>query len=153
MPTKTPIPDLLDLSLAGLRPLVAGEALRVARVAVTKFVYDEIEAGYDCSKDGLRELNRPQLRVSLDSEGGGAQLRRKWSGGGQKLVMCSKNITGNYLEHIYQKITDDYAPFVFSLQAFGSSLPLFVCPFDMMLSCFTLGFTLLPSLSSLGYNL
>ena len=55
MPPRRSIPDLLDLSLAQLRPLVALEALRVARVAVTKFVYDEIEAGYDGAKDRLRD--------------------------------------------------------------------------------------------------
>ena len=34
---------LLDLSLASIRGLVCEEAMRVARVAVTSFIYDDLE--------------------------------------------------------------------------------------------------------------
>ena len=43
MPPQKRISALLDLSLASIRGLVCEEALRVARVAVTSFVYDELE--------------------------------------------------------------------------------------------------------------
>ena len=43
MPPQKRISSLLDLSLASLRGLVCAEALRVAEVAVTSFVYDELE--------------------------------------------------------------------------------------------------------------
>lgn len=38
---------LVDLSLSALSILVTTESLRVAKIAVTKFVYDEVEHGFD----------------------------------------------------------------------------------------------------------
>ena len=43
MPPQKRISSLLDLSLASIRGLVCEEALRVARVAVTSFIYDDLE--------------------------------------------------------------------------------------------------------------
>ena len=44
MPRKKTVPSLLQASISSVAPLVRDEALRVAHVAVTQFVFDEIEA-------------------------------------------------------------------------------------------------------------
>ena len=51
MPRRKRIPSLLDLSLSSIRALVRAEALRVAHVVVTRFVYDEIEAQSDAERE------------------------------------------------------------------------------------------------------
>ena len=44
MPRRKPVLSLLELTLNSLSELIRQEALRVSHVAVTQFVYDEIEA-------------------------------------------------------------------------------------------------------------
>ena len=51
MPPQKRISSLLDLSLASIRGMVCAEALRVTRVAVTSFVYDELVAQNDVEND------------------------------------------------------------------------------------------------------